>query len=194
MNTRKPLVWLSSVMFIAGSAVLAARPAHAQQPRAESLEEVVITGSRIRQNPLEERLPVMSLEDVLATKLLALSEQEPNYGAVLEIARTEGGTLVRERQQVGQAQLDALRGDLASRFAAQGRTRAVDRSGRSGLVLMESMHGSVSAITSIFFGGQNAPRMSRCVWNIGRRNCTNTSRHRRLHIETCAALTRLSSR
>ena len=34
------------------------------------------------------RLPVMSLEDVLATKLLALTEQEPNYGPVLEIART----------------------------------------------------------------------------------------------------------
>ena len=34
------------------------------------------------------RLPVSSLEDVLATKLLALTEQEPDYGAVLEIART----------------------------------------------------------------------------------------------------------
>ena len=34
------------------------------------------------------RLPVTSLEDVLATKLLALTEQEPDYGAVLEIART----------------------------------------------------------------------------------------------------------
>jgi hypothetical protein len=34
------------------------------------------------------RLPVASLEDVLVTKLLALTEQEPNYGAVLEIART----------------------------------------------------------------------------------------------------------
>ena len=34
------------------------------------------------------RLPVASLEDVLVTKLLALTEQEPNYDAVLEIART----------------------------------------------------------------------------------------------------------
>ena len=33
------------------------------------------------------RLPVSSIEDVLATKLLALTEQEPNYGPVLEIAR-----------------------------------------------------------------------------------------------------------
>jgi Uncharacterised nucleotidyltransferase len=34
------------------------------------------------------RLPVSSLEDVLATKLLALTEQEPDYRSVLEIART----------------------------------------------------------------------------------------------------------
>jgi hypothetical protein len=34
------------------------------------------------------RLPVMSLEDVLVTKLLALTEQEPDFSAVLEIART----------------------------------------------------------------------------------------------------------
>jgi hypothetical protein len=33
------------------------------------------------------RLPVASLEDVMTTKLLALTEQEPNYGAVLEITR-----------------------------------------------------------------------------------------------------------
>jgi predicted nucleotidyltransferase len=34
------------------------------------------------------RLRVASLEDVMATKLLALTEQEPDYRAVLEIART----------------------------------------------------------------------------------------------------------
>jgi hypothetical protein len=34
------------------------------------------------------RLLVASLEDVLVTKLLALTEQDPNYRAVLEIART----------------------------------------------------------------------------------------------------------
>ena len=60
---------------------------------------------------------------------------------VLEIARSEGGTLVRERQRLSDAQLEALRGDLASRFAAQGRSRAVDRAGRSGLVLMETLLG-----------------------------------------------------
>ena len=39
------------------SAALAATPSLSQ----EALEEVVITGSRIRQNPLEERLPVLSV-------------------------------------------------------------------------------------------------------------------------------------
>ena len=34
------------------------------------------------------RMRVASLEDVLATKLHALNEQEPDYGPVLEIART----------------------------------------------------------------------------------------------------------
>jgi hypothetical protein len=34
------------------------------------------------------RIPVASLEDVLTTKLLALTEQEPDYGPVLEIGRT----------------------------------------------------------------------------------------------------------
>ncbi len=34
------------------------------------------------------RIPVASLEDVLTTKLLALTEQQPDYGPVLEIART----------------------------------------------------------------------------------------------------------
>jgi hypothetical protein len=33
------------------------------------------------------RLPVSSIEDVMTTKLLALTEQEPDYGSVLEVAR-----------------------------------------------------------------------------------------------------------
>ena len=49
------------------------------------------------------RLPVISLEEVLATKLLALTEQEPNFGSVLEIARTLREQIrwdeVRERTQ-----------------------------------------------------------------------------------------------
>jgi hypothetical protein len=34
------------------------------------------------------RLPVIPLEDVLVQKLLALTEQEPDYSSVLEIARS----------------------------------------------------------------------------------------------------------
>ena len=34
------------------------------------------------------RLPVLTLEDVLVQKLLALTEQEPDYSSVLEIARS----------------------------------------------------------------------------------------------------------
>jgi predicted nucleotidyltransferase len=34
------------------------------------------------------RLPVLALEDLMVTKLLALREQEPDYAAVLKIART----------------------------------------------------------------------------------------------------------
>jgi hypothetical protein len=33
-------------------------------------------------------LPVASVEDILATKLLALTEQEPDFGPILEIARS----------------------------------------------------------------------------------------------------------
>ena len=44
------------------------------------------------------RLPVSSLEDVLTTKLLALTEQEPNYASVLEVART-----LREQIDVGRS-------------------------------------------------------------------------------------------
>ena len=34
------------------------------------------------------RMPVASLEDVMVTKLLALTEQEPDFGGCLEIARS----------------------------------------------------------------------------------------------------------
>src|SRR5262245_60975585 len=56
---------------------------------------------------------------------------------ILEISRVEAGGLVRERRTLSGRQLDAFRADLSGRLTAQGRTRAVDRSGRSGLVLAE---------------------------------------------------------
>lgn len=60
---------------------------------------------------------------------------------VLDISRLEGGSLVRERQRLTEPMLAAFRADLAERLASQGRTRAVDRSGRTGLVLAESLLG-----------------------------------------------------
>jgi hypothetical protein len=48
-----------------------------------------------------QRMPVASLADVLTTKLLALTEQEPDLGSVLELARSLreqiDWVLVRER-------------------------------------------------------------------------------------------------
>ena len=49
-----------------------------------------------------QSLPVASIEDVLAAKLLALTEQEPDFGPVLEIARS-----LRE-----QIDWDAVRGQV----------------------------------------------------------------------------------
>jgi Uncharacterised nucleotidyltransferase len=57
------------------------------------------------------RLPVASLEDVLVTKLLALTEQEPNYGAVLEIART-----LREQIHWDEVRERTLRSPFAKAF------------------------------------------------------------------------------
>lgn len=50
-----------------------------------------ITDETIERAPVREvmalRIPVFTLEDVMTTKLLSMTEQEPDYGAVLEIAR-----------------------------------------------------------------------------------------------------------
>jgi hypothetical protein len=50
-----------------------------------------ITEETIDRAPVREvmalRIPVFTLEDVMTTKLLSMTEQEPDYGAVLEIAR-----------------------------------------------------------------------------------------------------------
>ena len=50
-----------------------------------------ITDELIERSPVVEvmalRIRVLSLEDVFTTKLLAITEQEPDFGAVLELAR-----------------------------------------------------------------------------------------------------------
>jgi iron complex outermembrane receptor protein len=91
---------ISTVSFIAESALLGAQPAHAQQPgeQARSVEEIVITGSRIRQNPLEERLPVMSLgtEDYRASGSTSLGEfvqKLPIAGSAINRTNNSSGNL-----------------------------------------------------------------------------------------------------
>jgi len=65
----------ASLMFLLG--FLAIPPAYAQEQDEElELEEVIVTGSRIRQDPLDERLPVLTLteEDFEATGATSLAE------------------------------------------------------------------------------------------------------------------------
>ncbi len=78
------------------SAVLAVQPAFAQQGAA--LEEVVVTGSRIRQNPLEERLPVLTLgtEDYRASGATSLAEfvqKLPIAGSAINSTNNSSGNL-----------------------------------------------------------------------------------------------------
>ena len=67
--------------------------------------------------------------------------QRGDGSLVLEVSRVEGGRLYRERRDLSEAELDALRSDLGARFAARGQARAVDRAGRGGFVLMETLLG-----------------------------------------------------
>jgi hypothetical protein len=63
-------------------------------------------------------LLVASIDDVLATKLLAMSEQEPNYGAVLALARAlrEQGDWDALRERVAGAPFGAAFLTLAERL------------------------------------------------------------------------------
>lgn len=78
----KHLTWLHRWSVLSASLtflfVLVAVPAANAQEQDEELEleEVIITGSRIRQDPLEERLPVLTLteEDIEATGATSLAE------------------------------------------------------------------------------------------------------------------------
>ena len=100
MNSNKPLARLATLGVTVISAVLALPSALAQQAgrQGESLEEVVITGSRIRQNPLEERLPVMSLgtEDYRAsgaTSLADFVQKLPIAGSAINRTNNSSGNL-----------------------------------------------------------------------------------------------------
>lgn len=69
---------LSAILLIWSSILLIPTVSSAQAPDEEEaiLEEVIVTGSRIRQNPLDERLPVLNLseEDIDATGATSLAD------------------------------------------------------------------------------------------------------------------------
>ena len=78
------------------SAVLASSPSFAQEQQA--LDEVVVTGSRIRQNPLEERLPVLSVtaDDYAksgATSIADFVQKLPIAGSAINRTNNSSGNL-----------------------------------------------------------------------------------------------------
>jgi iron complex outermembrane receptor protein len=81
------------------SAALAAHMALAQETeKGAVLEEVLITGSRIRQNPLEERLPVLTLdaEELRATGATSLADfvqRLPIAGSAINATNNSSGNL-----------------------------------------------------------------------------------------------------
>lgn len=67
--------------------------------------------------------------------------EAPDGSHVLEISARDEGSVVRERRRMGPAQLDELRGRIATALEARGMDRAVSREGRGGLVLAETVLG-----------------------------------------------------
>ena len=88
------VVCLGELAVLTGA--LAAAPAQAQE--AMPLEEIVVTGSRIRQDPLEERLPVLTLgtEDYRASGATSLAEfvqKLPISGSAINRTNNSSGNL-----------------------------------------------------------------------------------------------------
>jgi iron complex outermembrane receptor protein len=83
---------------IAGAAGLSAALASNASLGQEALDEVVITGSRIRQNPLEERLPVLSVssDDYAAsgaTSIADFVQRLPISGSAINRTNNSSGNL-----------------------------------------------------------------------------------------------------
>ncbi|MGH8204238.1 MAG: TonB-dependent receptor, partial [Steroidobacteraceae bacterium] len=83
---------------IGGAAGLSAALASTPSMSQEALEEVVITGSRIRQNPLEERLPVLSVgvEEYAAsgaTSIADFVQKLPISGSAINRTNNASGNL-----------------------------------------------------------------------------------------------------
>jgi iron complex outermembrane receptor protein len=80
------------------TAALTATPGIAQEQQAGALDEVVITGSRIRQNPLEERLPVLSVDAADyaasgATSIADFVQKLPIAGSAINRTNNSSGNL-----------------------------------------------------------------------------------------------------
>ena len=100
MKTSTPLA--CAIRLVIGSAVgLSAAltaPIAVSQQAPEALDEVVITGSRIRQNPLEQRLPVLTVdsEDYQAsgaTSLADFMQRLPISGSAINRSNNASGNL-----------------------------------------------------------------------------------------------------
>ena len=79
-------VLLFTAMFI--SAPLVAQDADADAEAAETLEEVIVTGSRIRRDPLNEAAPIMNISDgdlvdTGLTNLGSILQQLPITGSAI---------------------------------------------------------------------------------------------------------------
>ena len=97
MKTATPLA-RAIRLAISGAAGLSAAFASTATLSQEELQEVVITGSRIRQNPLEERLPVLSVsdDDYLAsgaTSIADFIQRLPISGSAINRTNNASGNL-----------------------------------------------------------------------------------------------------
>lgn len=87
-NIHLGVVRLGTMSVLLGLAHFTPNVAHAQQEEVETLEEVVVTGTRIRQNPLDAAAPVMNIDagDLERTGLSSLADnlqRLPGMGSAL---------------------------------------------------------------------------------------------------------------
>jgi len=96
VNKKLPLK--RAIALVMGGAVGLTASLAAPQALGQTLEEVVVTGSRIRQNPLEERLPVLTLtaDDYQMTGTSSLADfvqRLPISGSAINATNNSSGNL-----------------------------------------------------------------------------------------------------
>jgi hypothetical protein len=132
---------IRSFLLVLAALALLAHPAAAQQPARTTETQVPLDPERgVLEVTPELRRELGLFEDVPGFQIARLFRQDDGT-LVLEVARVEDGRLVRDRERVNEGRLAEIRTLLGERLAARGQTQAVDRSGRSGLVLAESIMG-----------------------------------------------------